>query len=163
MANPLGRMTRPYVRHRGGPLFRIKLADLEAANVERVTLRTIGAQAGKPVLEDGRVLDVTNVIWCTGFRGDYGWIDGDRAGTPRALFRRSQVPAVHRLDAHRWGRQGCGLYRRSHCCRTTRTRCWRGLGSACSFSDGLSRTWSRDAAPAPRGCRRTYHNVRISI
>lgn len=76
MANRLGRMTRPYVRHRGGPHFRIKLADLVAANVERVTLRTIGAQAGKPVLEDGRVLDVTDVIWCTGFRGDYSWIDG---------------------------------------------------------------------------------------
>ena len=30
---------------------------------------------GKPVLEDGRVLDVTNVIWCTGFRHDLSWID----------------------------------------------------------------------------------------
>jgi putative flavoprotein involved in K+ transport len=27
-----------------------------------------------PVLEDGRVVDVANVIWCTGFRNDYGWI-----------------------------------------------------------------------------------------
>lgn len=74
--NPLGRRLRPYVRHRGGPLMRIKLADLQSAGVERVTLRTIGAREGKPILEDGRVLDVTNVIWCTGFRGDYGWIDG---------------------------------------------------------------------------------------
>ena len=28
-----------------------------------------------PVLEDGRVLDVANVIWCTGFRSDFGWIN----------------------------------------------------------------------------------------
>jgi putative flavoprotein involved in K+ transport len=26
------------------------------------------------VLADGRVADVANVIWCTGFRNDYGWI-----------------------------------------------------------------------------------------
>src|SRR5207249_6043288 len=26
-------------------------------------------------LADGYVLDVTNVIWCTGFRYDFGWID----------------------------------------------------------------------------------------
>jgi putative flavoprotein involved in K+ transport len=32
-------------------------------------------QDGLPVLEDGRVLDVANVIWCTGFRQDLGWID----------------------------------------------------------------------------------------
>lgn len=32
-------------------------------------------QDGLPSLEDGRVLDVTNVIWCTGFRADFGWID----------------------------------------------------------------------------------------
>ena len=28
-----------------------------------------------PVLEDGEVLDVANVIWCTGFRHDLSWID----------------------------------------------------------------------------------------
>jgi putative flavoprotein involved in K+ transport len=26
------------------------------------------------VLDDGRVLDVRNVVWCTGFRPDFGWI-----------------------------------------------------------------------------------------
>jgi putative flavoprotein involved in K+ transport len=26
------------------------------------------------MLDDGRVLDVRNVIWCTGFRPDFGWI-----------------------------------------------------------------------------------------
>jgi DNA-binding NarL/FixJ family response regulator len=28
-----------------------------------------------PMLEDGRVLGVANVIWCTGFREDFSWID----------------------------------------------------------------------------------------
>ena len=27
------------------------------------------------MLEDDRVLDVANVIWCTGFRTDFRWID----------------------------------------------------------------------------------------
>jgi putative flavoprotein involved in K+ transport len=27
------------------------------------------------MLADGTVLDVANVIWCTGFRPDYSWID----------------------------------------------------------------------------------------
>ena len=27
-----------------------------------------------PVLEDGRRVEVANVIWCTGFRNDYDWI-----------------------------------------------------------------------------------------
>ena len=30
---------------------------------------------GLPVLDDGRVVDVANVVWCTGFRTDFGWID----------------------------------------------------------------------------------------
>jgi putative flavoprotein involved in K+ transport len=30
---------------------------------------------GMPVLEDERVVDVANVVWCTGFRTDFGWID----------------------------------------------------------------------------------------
>ena len=31
-------------------------------------------QDGKPVLGDGRVLDVANVVWCTGFGKDTDWI-----------------------------------------------------------------------------------------
>jgi putative flavoprotein involved in K+ transport len=30
---------------------------------------------GLPVVEDGRVLDVSNVIWCTGFDSGFSWID----------------------------------------------------------------------------------------
>jgi len=28
-----------------------------------------------PLLEDGRVLDVGNVVWCTGFQAGFPWID----------------------------------------------------------------------------------------
>ena len=30
---------------------------------------------GYPGLENGRVLDVSNVIWCTGYKPNYDWID----------------------------------------------------------------------------------------
>jgi putative flavoprotein involved in K+ transport len=30
---------------------------------------------GYPRLEDGRVLKVSNVIWCTGYTPDFSWID----------------------------------------------------------------------------------------
>ena len=71
---PLGRKVRPHVLTGGAPRIRVKSDDLEAAGVEQAP-RTVAVKDGLPVLEDGRVLDVTNVIWCTGFRQDYSWID----------------------------------------------------------------------------------------
>jgi putative flavoprotein involved in K+ transport len=71
---PIGRKVRPHVIKAGAPLIRVKSKDLLAAGVERVA-KTTGTQDGLPVLEDGRVLDVANVIWCTGFRQDFSWID----------------------------------------------------------------------------------------
>lgn len=70
----LGRKMRPHIRHGGAPLLRYRKKDLHAAGVERVLARTVGTEDGRPVLEDGRVLDVHNVIWCTGFRRDFSWI-----------------------------------------------------------------------------------------
>jgi putative flavoprotein involved in K+ transport len=71
---PLGRKMRPHIRHGGAPLLRYRRKDLRAAGVERVLARTVSVQDGLPALDDGRVLDVRNVIWCTGFRPDYSWI-----------------------------------------------------------------------------------------
>ncbi len=71
---PIGRKVRPKLISQGGPLIRVKPADLAAAGIERVP-RIAGVRDGLPVLEDGRVLDVTNVIWCTGFNPGFSWID----------------------------------------------------------------------------------------
>ncbi len=72
---PIGRAARPKVTGMGGPLIRVKNVDLAAAGVERVP-RTTGVMDGKPVLDGGRVLDVENVVWSTGFRpGFESWID----------------------------------------------------------------------------------------
>ena len=71
---PVGRKARPGFVSMATPLIRIKSRDLAAAGVERVP-RLEGVRDGRPVLADGRVLDVESVLWCTGFRSDFSWID----------------------------------------------------------------------------------------
>jgi putative flavoprotein involved in K+ transport len=74
VANPIGRKARPKMLHRAAPLIRVKPWDLADAGVERVR-RVVGARNGLPLLEDGRMLDVANVVWCTGFHPGFSWID----------------------------------------------------------------------------------------
>ncbi len=71
---PIGRKVRPKVLHVGGPLIRVKAKDLRKAGVQRAP-RVAGVRDGLPLLDDGRVLDVANVIWCTGFHPNFSWID----------------------------------------------------------------------------------------
>jgi putative flavoprotein involved in K+ transport len=92
---PLGRKARPQFRAGGGPLVRVKPAQLRAASVERVLARTVGVRDGLPVLDDGQVLDVANVVWCTGFTHTLSWIDvpiAREAGWPQE--RRGAVPSA---------------------------------------------------------------------
>jgi putative flavoprotein involved in K+ transport len=72
---PIGRKMRPKIRLHGGPLIRSKRADLEDAGVELAPEKTIGVREGRPVLDGDRVLDVANLVWCTGFRQDFSWLD----------------------------------------------------------------------------------------
>ena len=71
---PVGRKEMNEVRFHGGPSVRVKNADIAARGVERITERVTGVQDGKPVI-DGRTYDVANVIWATGFRQTFGWIN----------------------------------------------------------------------------------------
>jgi putative flavoprotein involved in K+ transport len=74
LRTPIGRKMAPMIRMGGGPLLRHRRGDLLAAGIELTDARTVGVEGGRPKLADGRVLDVANVIWCTGFRPDHGWI-----------------------------------------------------------------------------------------
>ena len=71
---PVGRKVLPTMHGQAAPLIRRKVKDLAAAGVERVA-RVSGTQDGLPLLADGRTLAVANVIWCTGFRTDFSWIN----------------------------------------------------------------------------------------
>jgi putative flavoprotein involved in K+ transport len=90
---PIGRKARPRITTRGGPLIRVKPRELAAAGVERVP-RTIDVSDGRPVLEDGRVLDVANVIWCTGFARGFPWIDLPGCGPDEPAHDRGVMPDV---------------------------------------------------------------------
>jgi putative flavoprotein involved in K+ transport len=72
---PMGRKEMVELRRHGGPMLRVKRSDLLARGVERLPERVVGVEDGRPVLADGRVLDVTNVVWCTGFHQAFDWID----------------------------------------------------------------------------------------
>ncbi len=92
---PLGRKVRPRVLSHGMPLEVVGPEELAAAGVDWVHDRTVGARDGLPLLADGRVLDVVNVVWCTGFRPDFSWIKAqvlDTDGWPRQ--QRGVVPDV---------------------------------------------------------------------
>ena len=71
---PMGRKARPGALARGGPLIRTRPKELEAGGVKRVS-RTAGVKDGRPLLDDGTPLDVSNVVWCTGFEPGFSWID----------------------------------------------------------------------------------------
>jgi putative flavoprotein involved in K+ transport len=83
MATRVSRVTTPWGRKirdhfldppRGIPLGRVRRQDFAAAGIERAP-RMIGVRDGYPLLEGGRVLEVSNVIWCTGFTTHVDWID----------------------------------------------------------------------------------------
>jgi putative flavoprotein involved in K+ transport len=72
---PIGRKEMPEVRHHGGPMLRVKRDDLERRGVVRTTARVAGVQNGRPILDDGTVVDAATVLWCTGFKQAFDWVD----------------------------------------------------------------------------------------
>jgi putative flavoprotein involved in K+ transport len=87
---PIGRKVRDRFVDppRGIPLGRVRRKDIPAAGIDRVP-RTADVRDGYPVLEDGRVVEVSNVIWCTGFVTDFSWID-------IPIFRENGLPVHER-------------------------------------------------------------------
>ena len=98
---PVGRRERPKLTSRGLPRVRVKSRDLAAAGIRPVG-RVAGVRDGLPLLEDGRVLEVANVIWCTGFDPGFSWIDlagvGEQGapGQRRGVVGRPARPVLRR-------------------------------------------------------------------
>ena len=94
LGTPVGRKLIPKIKAGGDPLVRVKPKDIIAAGVHRVP-KVAGVKNGLPELEDGTTLDVANVIWCTGFRPDFSWIElpvFDEEGMP--IHDRGVVPGA---------------------------------------------------------------------
>jgi putative flavoprotein involved in K+ transport len=89
----MGRKMATQLRTKGTPLVRIRESDFATAGIARVP-RVEGVEGGKPRLNDGRLLDVRNVVWCTGFKHDYSWIQlPAAAGGHVPPHERGVVPA----------------------------------------------------------------------
>jgi putative flavoprotein involved in K+ transport len=76
VTNPIGRRMRPQMLTTTLPLGRVRPKDLEAAGVIRLP-RTIAVRDGRPVMEDGQIADIGNVIWSTGYRASFDWVSLD--------------------------------------------------------------------------------------
>ena len=103
MGTPIGRKLRPALLHRSAPLVRVKPQDLTAAGVVRVP-RVVGVRGGQPLLEDDAVLDVANVIWCTGFHPGFSWIRlpifGEDGNPQHVLGSVASEPGLYFLGLH---------------------------------------------------------------
>jgi putative flavoprotein involved in K+ transport len=73
-SNPIGRKAKAKLQKGAGPLVRVKPSDLARAGVQRVG-RVTGIEDGRPIVEGGSTLDVDNVVWCTGYRPGFEWIE----------------------------------------------------------------------------------------
>ena len=71
---PIGRKVRPKIVSQGGPLIRNKPKDFVKYGIKRIP-KIISVKNGLPVDEDQQVINVKNIIWCTGFYPAYSWID----------------------------------------------------------------------------------------
>jgi putative flavoprotein involved in K+ transport len=99
---PMGRRMRARMGSRATPLIRIRPEEIPAAGIERVA-RVAGVRDGLPLLEDGRVLEVANVVWSTGFHHDFSWIDLPGLGAGEPPHRRGVVesqPGLYLIGLH---------------------------------------------------------------
>lgn len=82
---PIGKKVKSKVIKGGGPLIRISFDDLLTSGVKPYP-RLSGVKNGHPLTEDGHVLSVDSVVWATGYKPDFSWINldiTDETGWPR--------------------------------------------------------------------------------
>ena len=89
-----------YIRRRGDAIVGTELRRLIAdGRVRHLPHRVVAGHGEHVELADGTHLPVRNVLWCTGFRPDTGWIDVDGAlapdGAPLHDAGASPVPGLH--------------------------------------------------------------------
>ena len=81
---PIGRKVKKKIIRGGSPLIRVSSEDLKIAGVKNLP-RVAGVKDGYPELEDRTIIKVESIIWATGYRPDFSWIDAevtDETGWP---------------------------------------------------------------------------------
>jgi putative flavoprotein involved in K+ transport len=83
---------RSNVLYHGAPLIGTSRQEVMKAGIETIP-RVTGTLSGRPQVEGGRSLPADAVVWATGFRPDFNWINPpvfDKLGYPR--HQRGIVP-----------------------------------------------------------------------
>ena len=70
---PAGKKARPKVLKNGAPLISVSMKDIKETNIEHLP-RLKGVQDGIPLLEDGKIFQVSSIVWATGYKPDFSWI-----------------------------------------------------------------------------------------
>ena len=102
VTNPIGRRLRPRLLNMTLPLARVKPKDLDTAGVVRLP-RTVGVSDGRPVMEDGQILNVSNIVWASGYRPAFDWVHID-------IFDQDGQPVHHRGATPEPGLYFIGLF-----------------------------------------------------
>lgn len=89
----LGRRIRRNILGSTDTLIGMTETDLVDAGVRRVG-RVVSARDGKPVLANGTTTDVASIIWATGFRPDFSWVDVPVFGDDGFPIHRRGVTAI---------------------------------------------------------------------
>jgi putative flavoprotein involved in K+ transport len=102
LRTPMGRKAHAGSQGHGVGLIRNKLADLDAAGVQRIG-RIERVIEGMPATADGPGLDVGTVVWCCGSTADHRFLElpvFDEHGRPKHERGVSEVPGLMFLGLH---------------------------------------------------------------
>lgn len=94
----LGRKLYQRTGPQGDPVFADAYEKMQDAGVDRVTGRITDVENGRPTTEDGHRFDVFNVIWATGFRPEFTWIELDmftEEGYPKQTRGVTEIPGLY--------------------------------------------------------------------
>jgi putative flavoprotein involved in K+ transport len=81
---PMGRKAKPQILKGGAPLIRVSKKDLHNAGVQ-ILPRVSGVKDGVPLLENGSTVHSAVIVWSTGYKPDFSWIEPaitDETGWP---------------------------------------------------------------------------------
>ncbi|HEY6953174.1 MAG TPA: NAD(P)/FAD-dependent oxidoreductase [Bacteroidota bacterium] len=103
VSTPIGRKVRAKSLHQGTPLIRLNPKEVVKEGIRRVP-RVKDVKDGFPRLEDGRILEVSGIVWSTGYRPDFSWIKlpifGENGYPVHERGVVSQVPGLYFVGLH---------------------------------------------------------------
>ncbi|MFE5973537.1 flavin-containing monooxygenase [Streptomyces sp. NPDC056460] len=108
----LGVMRLPVSMQAPDPVVGDRVPELVAAGAIRTAGRVVAAEGAELLVADGERLKPSTVIWATGFRTDWSWLDPemlDEDGQPRHTEGVGAVPGSHYLGLYRMRTRGSAL------------------------------------------------------